>query len=145
MNASPPPEEEVPEPEQEEEEPPEYEWPPDDRDPPPFPPPDDPPPFPPFPEDIPPPLRAELDALEQLDESALREVAQSRLPPNQQREYSRLLASNAAGTITDRERQELNALGEEARQLTLKKAHAFLLLKWRGYPIPSSRELEGAE
>ena len=36
----------------------------------------------------------------------------------------------------------LTALGEEARRLTLKKAHAYMLLKWRGHAIPSLETLE---
>jgi hypothetical protein len=55
------------------------------------------------------------------------------------------LAKNAAGSLTVGERKKLNALGDEARQLTLKKAHAYLLLKWRGHTIPSSEEIEVAE
>jgi hypothetical protein len=100
---------------------------------------------PPLPEDIPPPARDELQAMEGLDEKALRQVAQSRLPASRQRLYSRLLASNAAGTISPQEREQLAALGEEARRLTLKKAHAYLLLKWRGCAIPSLADLETAE
>ena len=100
---------------------------------------------PPLPEDIPPSLRGELDALEQSDEATLREIAESRLPAGRQRLYSRLLTRNSAGTITAGERRKLEALGEEARQLTLKKAHAYLLLKWRGHAIPSPQELEVAE
>ncbi|MCY2987928.1 MAG: hypothetical protein NTY19_08715 [Planctomycetota bacterium] len=100
---------------------------------------------PPLSEDIPAPLCGELNALEQLDEAALRRVAESRLSAGHQRLYSRLLAKNSAGTITAGERQELEDLGNEARQLTLKKAHAYLLLKWRGYAIPSHPELEVAE
>jgi hypothetical protein len=98
---------------------------------------------PPLPEDAPAPLREELDALEQLDEAALRQVAESRLPSSHQRLYSRLLGKNTAGTITAGEREKLTALGEEARRLTLKKAHAYLLLKWRGCAIPSLPDLEG--
>ena len=100
---------------------------------------------PPLPEDIPPSLREELDALEQSDEATLREIAESRLPAGRQRLYSRLLTRNSAGTITAGERRKLEALGEEARWLTLKKAHAYLLLKWRGHAIPSAHELEIAE
>ena len=84
---------------------------------------------PPLSEDIPRSLREELDALEQLDEPVLREVAESRLPTARQDLYSRLLTKNSAGTITAGERKKLEALGEEARRLTLKKAHAYLLLK----------------
>jgi hypothetical protein len=100
---------------------------------------------PPLPEDLPPPVQAELQALEQLDEEALRQVANSRLPAHRQRQYSRLLAKNAAGTITAQERETLSARGEEVRRLTLKKAQAYLLLKWRGCAIPSLHDLEGSE
>jgi hypothetical protein len=100
---------------------------------------------PPLPEDIPPALREELDMLEQLNEPALREVAESRLPVGRQRQYSRLLTKNSSGDITTAERRELEELGEEARRLTLKKAHAHLLLKWRGHAIPSPPELGVAE
>ena len=100
---------------------------------------------PPLPESIPSLLREELDTLEQLDETALREVAESRLPPGHQRLYSSLLAKSAAETATVEQRQQLQMLGDEARQLTLKKAHAYLLLKWRGHAIPSAGELEDSE
>lgn len=100
---------------------------------------------PPLPVNISPALHQELDSLEQLDETALREVAESRLSPGQQREYSRLLTKNSAGSITPGERRKLETLGEEARRLTLTKAHAYLLLKWRGLKIPSLQDLEVAE
>jgi hypothetical protein len=100
---------------------------------------------PPRPENISSALREELDALERLDETELREVAASQLPPTRQRLYSDLLVKNAAGTATVEERQQLRVLGDEARELTLKKAHAYLLLKWRGSTIPSVRELEDIE
>jgi hypothetical protein len=93
-------------------------------------------------DDLPSPLREELRALEDLGDEALWEVAQSRLPPTRQRVYSRLLRKNSQGTITAREKETLHALGEEARRLTLKKAHAYMLLKWRGHHIPSREELQ---
>ncbi|HIQ05995.1 MAG TPA: hypothetical protein EYH31_09985 [Anaerolineae bacterium] len=87
-------------------------------------------------------LREELEMLENLDDEALWRVAQSWLPPARQRLYSRLLAKNSQGTITAREKEILHALGEEARRLTLKKAHAYMLLKWRGDHIPSREKLQ---
>jgi hypothetical protein len=63
------------------------------------------------------------------------------LPPAHQRLYSRLLQKNSQGAITVPEKKKLHALGEEARRLTLKKAHAYMLLKWRGHYIPSPEEL----
>ncbi len=99
---------------------------------------------PPLPDDVPTALRDELDAMEQMDDDTLREVAESQLPPSQQRMYSKLLSKNAAGTISSRESEKLAMLGEEARRLTLKKAHVYRLLKWRGVQIPSSQQLEGS-
>ena len=92
---------------------------------------------PPLVETLPSPLREELKDLETLDNPALMEVAQSRLPLARQRVYSRLLRKNSQATLSVHERNKLYELGEEARRLTLKKAHACMLLKWRGHAIPS--------
>jgi hypothetical protein len=56
--------------------------------------------------------------------------------------YSRLLSKNSQGTITAHEQETLHTLGEQARLLTLKAAHAFMLLKWRGHRVPSPEELQ---
>ena len=92
---------------------------------------------PPLADDLPSPLHEELKALETLDDKTLWQVAQSELPLARQRSYDRLLQKNSQGTITAREKEKLHALGEEARCLTLKKAHAYMLLKWRGHKVPS--------
>ena len=88
---------------------------------------------PPLADDLPSPLHEELKVLEGLDDEALWKVAQSQLPPARQSLYDRLLRKNSQRTITAREKEKLHTLGEEARGLTLKKAHAYMLLKWRGY------------
>lgn len=94
-----------------------------------------------LPEDVPPSVRAELDAMEQWDDSALWAATEMRLPPSRQRVYSRLLTKSSTGRITSCERERLSVLGDEARWLTLKKARAYLLLKWRGAELPSIQEL----
>jgi hypothetical protein len=96
-------------------------------------------------DDLPAPLQEELQELEKLEDAALWRVAQSQLPSDRQRLYHRLLAKNTQGTIVAREKERLDALGEEARRLTLKKAHASLLLKWRGHRIPLREELQSSE
>jgi hypothetical protein len=90
-------------------------------------------------ESVPPPvdelspqLRAELEVLEALDTAELWRVAQMQLSPHQQKAYDRLLDKNSQGALKAEEQVELRRLGDEARNLTLKKAHAFLLLRWRG-------------
>lgn len=100
---------------------------------------------PPLADDLPSPLHEELKALESLDDESLWKVAQSQLPPEHQSLYTRLLAKNSRGTITPREKETLDTLGEEARRLTLKKAHAYMLLKWRGHAIPSREALQSSK
>jgi len=79
----------------------------------------------------------ELVALEQADNQKLWQVAQSRLPRAKQNLYHTLLEKNSEGLLANDEVALLHELGEEARRLTLKKAHAYMLLKWRGQEIPT--------
>lgn len=67
----------------------------------------------------------ELKAMETLNDEALWAVARSRLAPKQQRLYNRLLTKNVQGNITEVEKAQLKTLGDEARLLTLKKAHVY--------------------
>ncbi len=99
----------------------------------------------PLAQELPQPLRDDLSALETLDDEGLWKVARARLTPPQQRTYSRLLRKNQTGELTPKEQGTLRRLGDEARRLTLKKAHAYMLLKWRGHCIPSLEELQDAE
>ena len=91
---------------------------------------------PPVADDLPSPLREELLAMEHKGNQWLLQIAQARLPVAQQRVYRRLLRANSEGALTPREQAKLSALGEQARRLTLRKAHAYLLLKWRGHSVP---------
>ncbi len=97
---------------------------------------------PPVAGDLPSPLQEELQILERLDDDTLWQVACSQLPPARQRLYSRLLRKNSQGTLTGPEQDMLQTLGEQARLLTLKAAHAYMLLKWRGHRLPSPEELQ---
>jgi hypothetical protein len=97
---------------------------------------------PPVADDLPSPLREELKAMEKMGNKALLKIAQSHSPSTQQRRYSRLLGKNSEGDLSAREQETLRQLGEQARLLTVKKAHAYLLLKWRRYPVPSLAGLE---
>lgn len=97
---------------------------------------------PPLADDLPSPLREELRAMEDKANKTLLKIAQSRFPIAQQRLYSRLLRAHGQGIITPREQAKLHELGEQARSLTLRKAHAYLLLKWRGHSVPSVDSLQ---
>ena len=92
---------------------------------------------PPLPDDLPSPLREALREIERLDDAALWQIAQSQLPPARQRLHSRLLAKQSHRPLTARETDLLRGIGAEARLLTLKKAHAYMLLRWRGHTLPS--------
>jgi hypothetical protein len=96
---------------------------------------------PPIADDLPSPLREELEAMEKLDDDALWQITQSQLSPAKQRTYSRLLRKNSQSPLTAREQTRLALLGDEARRLTLMKSHAFLILKWRGHAVPALSEL----
>jgi len=98
--------------------------------------------LPPFADEVPSPLRKELSDLEQLDDEALWQMAQGQLSLARQRLYSRLLTKNSQGTITAQEKNTLQTLGDEARLLALKKAHASLVLRWRGHRVPMSEALQ---
>jgi len=98
---------------------------------------------PPLADEMPAEIQMELDKLESLDNEALQQLAHSHLSPEKQRAYSASLTKNQRGTLSPAEKEKLRALGDEARRLTLKKAHASLLLKWRGFPLSlPSIELE---
>jgi hypothetical protein len=49
--------------------------------------------------------------------------------------YQRLLDRHQEGTISDSERLELTELRREADRFMLRKAHAAVLLRWRGRNI----------
>jgi hypothetical protein len=101
--------------------------------------------MPPSVNDLPTQYRQECLALERLGNNELRQVAESTLSAARQRRYSALLRKNQAGVLTERERKQLSTLGAEARALTLRKAYAYALLRWRGCRIPTRAELTQPE
>jgi hypothetical protein len=96
---------------------------------------------PPLPEDLPEAMRADLLALEALDDEALWQVAESQLDFNDSARQGALLEKNSAGTITPAERQALADLRYAADRLMLQKAYASVLLKWRGHRLPAIAEV----
>ncbi|MFQ5813036.1 MAG: hypothetical protein ACE5I2_07595 [Anaerolineae bacterium] len=98
--------------------------------------------LPPSVDDMPAELQDEIIALQTLAEDQLWAAARSVMDPVQQRRLEYLLRKNGRGTLTQREREELERLGQEADHLTLRKAYAYALLRWRGYPLPTLEALE---
>ncbi|MCP4360817.1 MAG: hypothetical protein GY796_22650 [Chloroflexi bacterium] len=95
----------------------------------------------PLADNLPTHLQVELGELEKLDDDTLWEIAESQLPDNLQKEYDDILAQKHERALTSHEENQLHKLGEEARRLTLKKSHAYMLLKWRGNTIPTLDDL----
>ncbi len=91
--------------------------------------------------DLPAPFDETLRDLEELADDALWEVAERQLSNPEQAEYEALLDKQSANVLTNIEQQRLADLGQQARLLTLKRAHAYMLLKWRGHSIPTPDDL----
>jgi len=98
--------------------------------------------IPPLLEDMPEHIRADLAALEKLDDTALRHVAQGKWGAEQSARYSTLLEKERAGTLAPAEHETLEELYQEANCHMLRKAYANALLKWRGHQLPTLVQLE---
>ena len=62
----------------------------------------------------------------------LEAIARAVMPPSRQRRLTRLLRRNEDGTITQQERQLLEALVREGQIRNIPRANAALVLKWLG-------------
>ena len=77
-----------------------------------------------------------LDFQQQPLEDVL-QVAQSVIDEDTYRRQTELLERNQENRLTQEEQHELGELRELADSLMLRKAYAWAVLKWRGYPIPA--------
>lgn len=98
--------------------------------------------LPPGTEDAPAAMQADLQALQWIDDNALWAVARSQISLEQQARQEYLLAQNQRGVLSPEERAELDRLGDMVDRLTLKKAYAYALLRWRGFPLPTLDAME---
>ena len=97
--------------------------------------------IPPLPDTLSDEIRDDLLALEGLADDELWQVARSMVSPEHQEELSLLLEKNKAA-ITEAEKARLSELQTQADRLMLRKAYAYVLLKWRGHRLPTLAELE---
>ena len=81
--------------------------------------------------------KTSLASLESLNDEALWQVACSVISPVQQKQLSELLEKNKQGLLSNTEEAMLTKLCEEADQRMLRKAQAYVLLKQRGYQLPT--------
>jgi len=94
-----------------------------------------------LPENVPETSREIWFALEKLDDEALWSIARSMISQQHQEQYSLLLEKNRNATLTTPEQTLLEKRYFEANQYMLRKAYANVLLKWRGYQLPTLAEL----
>jgi hypothetical protein len=77
-----------------------------------------------------------LAALALLDDAALWKVAEALMSEEEQTELDELLSCQEAGELSETERERLHTLMDVYGRVTLRKAHAYLLLARRGYHVP---------
>jgi hypothetical protein len=68
-------------------------------------------------------------------------IAHSQIDPAVHQEHVLLLEKNQAGSLTVEEREKLMAFQGDCDRLMLRKAYAWSMLRWRGYPIPAIKDL----
>ena len=92
-------------------------------------------------QDIPSALQVELNAMENLSDEVLWQIAQSKFNDDKVALYDVLLERYHANTLTLEGRKWLDRLREESDALMLRKAHAYTVLQSRGKRLPSLTEL----
>ena len=85
-------------------------------------------------------MRVELLALQTLSVEQLRLIAAEQVPPLDQERHLELLEKNSTGSISATELEEMTALREAADRTMLRKAYAWSVLRWRGYPVPQYKD-----
>jgi hypothetical protein len=92
-------------------------------------------------EEIPAEYQADVYPLLQMDETALQREVRRLFPTEQWAEYDALLEKKKREELTGKEQVRLGALRREADVLMLRKGYAAVLLKRRGYHVPTVDEL----
>ena len=97
--------------------------------------------LPPLPDDLPAAQRDALVALEGLSDDELWAVTRSAMPQRDQERFAALRDQRLAGTLDPAEEAALDQFAQAADLLTLRKAYAAVLLRWRGHQLPTPDEL----
>ncbi len=93
-------------------------------------------------DDVPPDEAVELAALALLDDGALWREARATLSAEEQKVLRELLDRQEAGQLSAVDEERLQALLDAYGRLTVRKAHAWLLLARRGYQVPPQQQPE---
>jgi len=98
--------------------------------------------LPPILEDVPKQYQAEVYPLLEMSDKELVSESRRTFPRERWRRYELLLEKKKEQGLTASEQVELDSLRREADVLMFRKGYAAVLLKRRGYRLPSLQELE---
>jgi len=98
--------------------------------------------LPPLLEEIPFQYQPEVFPLLQMDDVDLQREMNHVFPPERWAEYEALLDQKKTEALTNVEQQRLDLLRREADVFTFRRGYAAVLLKRRGYRLPTLQELE---
>ena len=96
--------------------------------------------LPPVEADLPAEIQAELRAMDYLSDDALWQIASASMNADKVALWDVLLERKQAGELTLEGQALLSRLRDEGEILTLRKAHAYILLKTRGHAIPTLKD-----
>jgi hypothetical protein len=97
--------------------------------------------LPPYAENAPSELRAELMEMQTLSVDELLVIAQAQSDPIQHERHVQLLENNQVEGLLPKDQKELTSLRQTADRLMIRKAYAWSILRWRGHRIPPLKEL----
>ena len=101
--------------------------------------------LPPVENDLAPEVRVELRAMDYLSDDALWQIATASMNSDKVALWDLLLERKGAGELTPEGQDLLNRLRAEGELLTLRKAHAYVLLKARGHSVPRLNDLHSED
>ena len=87
-------------------------------------------------DDVPEEFQADLAALDRLDDAALWAIARGRQSSTEMTRYDELLDRNQEDVLSSNEKLELTELRQAADAFMLRRAHAVVILRWRGHLVP---------
>ena len=89
-------------------------------------------------DNVPDEFKADLAALDRLEDEALWTIATAQKPAEEMTQYDELLERNQNGILSQAEKLELMEWRSQADRFMLRKAQAAALLHWRGYHVPNA-------
>jgi len=97
--------------------------------------------LPPLLEEIPEQYHPDVFPLLKMNDAELKREMERVFPPKRWAEYEALLDKKRSSPLTDAEKKRLDTLRRQADVLTFRKGYAAVLLKRRGYRLPTVKEL----